>query len=405
MKKSILFVLYSIVLAVFVALLSSGITALTIENRKIKKGDKVIVSQEEYALLQKYKKIDTVRGWIDDYYYLEEDTDALIDGAVKGMVSSLNDPYSYYYSAEQQADKDEKSSGVYTGLGIIVQKKADDPYPVVLRVYKDSPANKAGILRGDVLVAIDGQDLAEVEDYKPLLNKETDDKIVLSLKRDGVVGEYALTRQAINANRVEYEIRDDNIGYVYIADFEGNVVEEFDSAVLELKKSKIKGLIIDLRSNPGGYVDYACQIADHFLPKGIVTYTVTKEGDRKDYLSDAYCWDIPLCVLVNGSTASASEIFCGAIQSMGKGVIIGTQTYGKGVVTLTHRYKEDNSAVTLTYANYYTPSGQSIHGKGITPDIVCEPAEEEKDMHFLLYKIDNQYKQALAKLKEMIAAK
>lgn len=405
MKKSVLFTIYSLVLTVFVALASCGITALTMENRQIRTGDKIIVSQEEYGLLQRYQKLDTVREWIKNYYYQDVEMDTLVEGAMRGMVSSLEDPYSFYASSEKQESLDQKSAGHYTGIGILSEKKKTESYATIIRVYKDSPAEKAGIQRGDRIVKIDGVELTAEEDITEKILGQPNTEVKLSIQREGVLGEYTLLRQAIVANRIEYEILENDIAYMMIADFEGNVTEEFDEALREMKKNKVKGLILDLRANPGGYVEYACKIADTFLPKGIITYTVTKEGKKENYPSNAYCWDIPLCILVNERTASASEILCGAVQDRGRGIVIGTQTFGKGVVTLTHRFKDDQDAVTLTYADYYTPNGRSIHQKGITPDILCQPDEEEKNNHFLLYKNDPQYKQALAKIKEMIAQK
>lgn len=351
------------------------------------------------------QKLKVIESTIDMYYYKDEiDLEAMEDGLYQGMIESLNDPYSTYYSPEEVAKANEKNEGIYYGIGAYVSLDTNYSRPKLSGIIPNTPAEEAGLRENDVLVSIDGQSTynLSLEEAVALIRGEEGTTVELSIFRDGESDYLDITveRRKVESQTVSSEVMDGDIGYIRITNFEAVTVGQFQSAYDELQSRDIKGLIIDVRSNPGGLLTSVNDIARQILPEGVIVYTEDKYGNRQDYTCDgANEIDIPLVVLVNGNSASASEILSGAVKDYGIGTLVGTTTYGKGVVQNTFGLT-DGSAVKLTISNYFTPNGNNINGVGIEPDEVVELDAEA----YYADGTDNQLNRGLEILQEQIAA-
>ena len=344
-------------------------------------------------------KLKLLQRIIGNDFLFDEDMNKVSEGIYKGLVSGLEDPYSVYYTEEEFNALMEESSGNYCGIGAMVQKNVETGLVSVVKVFKNSPAEEAGLKAGDVLykvgdMEITGLDLDTL--VKTYIRGEEGTTVDLTVLRgdehDKV--ELHITRRAIEAETVEYKMLENNIGYISVSEFDQPTYTQFKTAIDELQNDGMKGLVIDLRDNPGGLLDTVVDMLDYMLPDGLLVYTADKNGNGDKYYSDdGHQVDIPLVVLVNGNSASASEVFTGAIKDFKWGTIIGTQTFGKGIVQDILPLG-DGSGLKITVAHYYTPSGFDLHGKGITPDIEVELDETAvygEDS-------DNQLKAAIEKL-------
>lgn len=331
------------------------------------------------------KKLDYLQFYIDRYY-LEDTKDVdLESGIYKGFVNSLGDPYSAYYTEEEYKELLESQSGEYCGIGVQVSQNLETGIITMINVFKESPAMEAGIKSGDILYKVEDEEVTGV-DLDKVVTKITGDKntiVKLTVYRESTK-EYIdvdVHRRVIDVPTVEYNMIDEEnqIGYIAISQFDAKTDEKMIEAIDILKKAGMKSVIFDLRNNPGGMYDTVCNMLDALLPEGILVYTLDKNGKKVEETSDAEFLDMPMTVLINGESASASEIFAGAIQDFGAGKIIGTQSFGKGIVQSLFALK-DGSAIKLTVSKYYTPKGVNIHGTGITPDIEVEDdVETEED--------------------------
>ncbi len=347
-------------------------------------------------------KLNVLESYIEKTYYDDVDSEALVDGAFKGMFEALDDPYSAYYTAEEWKKVRVSSYGNYAGIGVVMTKDAETGEIYVLSVYEDSPADRAGILEGDIIVSVDGN-LGVESDLSVFVSKikeKPGTSVNLVIRRPGEENEltFDIVREYINLPTVGGAVLEDGIGIIQIVDFGTGTAPDFKDTFEELKNDGMTKLIIDVRNNKGGLVDSATDILDFLLPEGVTVWREFKDGSKQEYKSDADCQDIPIAVLVNKNTASSSEILAGAIQDFGYGVIIGTVTYGKGV---TQALKElsDGSALRLTDAKYFTPSGKCIHGEGITPDIEVENDDSDESAEFD-YTKDSQLMRAINELKD-----
>ncbi len=349
----------------------------------IKNGDRIIVSKQDYQLLSTYyKKLETVRQDIEKNYIEDTDRDKLFEGALKGMVAALEDPYSYYLTEEELEDFNVATSGTYQGIGVQIEKSEDNQI-MIFQVFKNSPAMEAGLLTGDKIIKVDGQevDWSVYEQAVAMMKTgEPGSTVKLTIVRDGEKKEVEVRRDIVEIPDMEYEMLDDNIGYIWLYSFDGKAAKNFKNAVEELQNNGMKGLILDLRGNGGGLLEVCREIADVLLPEGLVVYSESRSGKRTEYKSDADALGIPLVILVNEYSASASEVLTGAVQDYGMGTVIGTTTFGKGVVQTMRPY-EDGGALKLTTYKYFTPKGRDINKKGIEPDIHVEMTEEA--MEFL----------------------
>lgn len=344
----------------------------------IKNGDRIIVSKQDYQLLNTfYKKLETVRRDIENNYIEDIDREKLFEGALKGMVASLEDPYSYYLTQEELEDFNIATSGTYQGIGVQIEKSEDNQI-MIFQVFKNSPAMEAGLLTGDKIIKVDGQevDWSVYEQAVAMMKSgEPGSTVMLTIVRDGETMEVEVRRDIVEIPDMEYEMLDEDIGYIWLYSFDGQAAKNFKEAIEDLQNKGMKGLILDLRGNGGGLLEVCREIADVLLPEGLVVYSESRSGKRTEYKSDADALGIPLVILVNEYSASASEVLTGAVQDYGVGTVIGTTTFGKGVVQTMKPY-EDGGALKLTTYKYFTPKGRDINKKGIEPDIQVEMTEE-----------------------------
>lgn len=347
-----------------------GIQAITIQ----KQGEVSVVNSET---LQKMQTLEQV---IDTYYYGEEITDQdLQNGVYKGMVAALDDPYSEYYTREELEEALSSNQGISFGIGAYISMNQQMQLAMISGVMEDSPAQEAGLREGDIIYQVDGESTQGLSLSRVVSRVKGAEgtTVHLTIYREGEPDylEIDIVRaKMIETETVQYGMIEDTdgIGYLQITEFDEVTVDQYTEAMAELNGHGIKGLILDLRSNPGGDLDAVVEIARKILPEGLILYTEDKEGNRKEYTCDGSReLEIPLVVLVNGYSASASEILAGAIQDYNKGTLIGTTTYGKGIVQRIHRL-DDGTAIKLTVSAYFTPAGRNIHGVGIEPDIVLE---------------------------------
>lgn len=335
------------------------------------------------------RKLQTIEGIINDYFYGDIDSEQVEAYIYKGLIAGLEDTYAAYYTGEELAQLKESTSGTYEGIGVTVMQDAETGDVTIVQCYENTPAFEAGLQAGDVIrkinqESVDGMDLNTVVS---LIKTSEGDSVMITVSRDGGELDIPVERETVEVPTVKSEMLDGNIGYLQITEFDTVTVEQFIAAKEELEAEGMEKLIVDLRDNLGGTLDSVCDILREILPKGLIVYTQDKNGERTEYSCDGEKeLQIPMAVLINGYSASASEIFAGAVKDYGIGTLVGTTTYGKGIVQKTVGLS-DGSAVKLTIAKYFTPLGNDIHGKGIEPDIEIE-AEEGQTDHQLQAAID-----------------
>ena len=311
----------------------------------------------------------TAYRFIELKYVNQTDDVNLIDGAIDGMVKSLGDPHSNYLSPKMYQSLKEQTQGSFAGIGVVMGMDNNKNIKIVA-VMEDSPGQKAGLAEGDQIIAVDGTPVTEMafDEVATHVRGEPGTDVVLTIMRDGAQQDYTITRDNIKLKTVGHEMLDNNIGYIQIVSFSEDTAQEFMDAYTDLQNQGMQGLVLDLRNNPGGLLGACVDIAKNLVPKGDIVSIVDKDGNKEVYSSDLEQVQYPVAVLINKNSASASEILSGVIQDTKSGVIIGETSYGKGSVQ-TILPMMDDDAVKLTIAKYYTPSGRSIDGVGITPDI------------------------------------
>jgi len=322
------------------------------------------------------EKLETIEGLIDDNFYFSDDDQAKQDGIIRGYLESLDDPYSVYYTAEEYADFMVDAEGEYVGVGFQVSQNIETKILTITKVF-DGPAKEAGIQTEDVITKVDGEDISgqDIDSVVDKIRGEEGTEVTLTMYRasDGQEHDFTMKRRKVENPTVESKMLENNIGYVQVTSFSEVTGEQFVKAIMDLEASGMEGLIVDLRDNGGGLLDIAVAMLDYVLPEGKIVYTEDKNGNvTSEYTStNEYQFTKPMAVLVNGYSASASEIFAGAIKDHGTGMIVGETTYGKGIVQRMFPLN-DGSAVKLTIAKYFTPNGNDIHKVGITPDVEVE---------------------------------
>lgn len=407
MKRRAVIVAAVVWMLVIVAIASSGLTLILTGAAN---GQAVrLVSESEYEIIDRYRRLEEVRQTLVNDYYIPLDEEDLVTGAIRGMMDSIGDPYTFYYTPEEMEKANEESSGVYHGVGMAVQL-TDDGDIEVIRVYEGSPAEAAGLLSQDRIVQVDGVPVSgengqTLNEAVQRIQGEDGTTVRLTVLRDGETLELDIVRSEVSISYVDYEIINGDIGYVNIAQFTGNDVTGFQEAVEAFKSAGVSGIVVDLRNNPGGLLTDVVQIADMVLPEGLVTYVEDRHGNRQEETSDAEYWDIPMVVLVNGMSASASELFTAAIQDYDRGTVVGTTTFGKGIVQTLITFSDDGAGMQLTTASYYSPNGRSIHRTGVEPDVTVELNEDyDPSIPWPNLENDNQLATALEELQKRIDA-
>lgn len=367
----------------------------TVDSKNVK-ADSVVSEDTE-------EKLAAIEDVIEEYYYQDADidVDAMTEGMYAGMVNSLGDPYSVYYTEEEWNDLMQETEGVYYGIGAYLMIDPATGFGKISGVIENTPAQEAGLRADDLLYMVDGVSTMgmELSEIVSMVKGEKGTTVHLTIYREGESDylEVDVERRKIESPTVTYELLEDNIGYIQITEFDEVTTDQFTEALAVIKGSDAKGLILDLRGNPGGSLSVVVDIAREILPKGLIVYTEDKYGQRDEYTCDGKReLELPLVVLVNGNSASASEILAGAVKDYKKGVLVGTTTFGKGIVQRVLPLT-DGTALKLTISSYYTPKGNNIHGVGIEPDVVCE---FDSDAYYEDGK-DNQLEKAVEEIKKI----
>ena len=365
----------------------------------------VTITKQEYELLQKYRHVEEIRQIIAQGFYKDIDPATLIDGAAQGLFTALDDPYSFYYTKTDMTKMREEFTGDYKGIGIQILAQTKDMSVTVVRVFRDSPAEQAGIRAGDKIVQVD--DLA-VTAYE--MNKAVEvmrggpagTTVNVTILRGTEEIPLTVTRGDIHMNNVDSEMLADGIGYIRLYSFEGTMADEYRASLTKLTREGMRALVLDLRDNPGGMTLYAEAVGDTLLKDELMYYTRDRYGSEINHYAEGKPLGMPLVVLCNGNSASSSEILIGAVQANKAGVILGEKTFGKGIIQSVYEFPEGDG-MQVTTQQYFTPDGRAIHGVGIDPDIEVVMSEDAyDDNHNLVREKDNQLNAAVDEILRQI---
>ena len=344
-------------------------------------GNKVVIEKEDFETVKDMEKLLSLKEYIKGYYVEGAEDNKLIEGAIKGMFESLEDPYSVYMTKDEFKNFNESTKGSYGGIGVIVTR-SEDGYVTVVAPIEDTPGERAGLKTNDRIIKVDDKDIIgiDLEAAVTLMKGKKGTEVVLTVMRGDIKEprEYKITREEIILKTVKSNMMENNIGYIRISMFDEDTGNEFRKALTNLTAKDMKGLVLDLRQNPGGFIDQCVQVADELLDEGLVVYTEDKSKKREDYKSKNGKVEVPFVVLIDEGSASASEIVSGAVKDRKAGLLIGVKSFGKGLVQSIEQLK-DGSGMKLTTQKYYTPNGISINKVGIQPDIEVKPAEARTD--------------------------
>lgn len=342
------------------------------------------------------QKLENLKRLVDGKFLYADDIEegTMQEGLYKGYIEALGDPYSVYYDEEQTQKLMESTQGEYSGIGVVMSQNMETKIITVVQVYQNSPAKEAGVMENDILYKVNGEDVAgrELSDVVQDIRGEEGTSVEITVLRGESAKEVTLEveRRTIEVDTVVSEMKEGQVGYIRISEFDTVTYSQFVKAFTELETQGMKGLVVDLRANPGGNVDTVCNILDMLLPEGTIVSTKDRDGKEMVMESDEeHQFTKPLAVLVDGNSASASEIFAGAVQDYGLGPVVGTTTFGKGIVQTVFDLK-DGTSLKLTTSEYFTPKGRNIHGKGIEPDVEVEYQRDENNPE-----ADNQLDAAL----------
>lgn len=347
------------------------------------------------------QKLNYLEELIDKEYLDEKDESSLREGLYAGLLAGLKDPYSTYYTAEQYKELNTSNEGSYVGIGAVLQKD-DAGGAKIIQLYEGGPGEQVGLKKGDVIKAVDGADVTDKEtsDIASMVRDSEKDSVMLTIQRENEekTRDVKVEIRDVEIQTVSHEMLSEDTGYIRISEFSEVTSDQYKKAFADLKDQGMKKLVVDLRDNPGGLLTAVCGVLRQILPERLIVYTEDKNGKREEETCDGKNkLDMPLAVLVNGNSASASEIFAGAVKDYGIGTIVGTTTYGKGVVQTIHSLT-DGSAVKITIAKYFTPKGNDINKKGINPDVEAELSGDITDWTELTHKEDTQLQTALKEI-------
>lgn len=375
------------------------------KDTPVDNGETVTISRELYERYQQFDKLLELQDIADAYFFEEFDENDLLDGAARGLLSGLGDPYTYYYTPEEYAEMWEDDEGEYAGVGIQISGNYLTGICTISRVFDNGPAREAGVHKGDVLYKV--EDLyvtaATLNDAVDIMRGTPGTDVEVTFLRDGEEMTFTLTRAQISVNRVESGMLADSVGYIALYEFAGDCATKFEEALTSLTRQGAKGIIIDLRDNPGGWVEDAKTIGDLFLDEGTLCYLEYRDGTREYYKTTDGKADVELVILLNENSASSSEILSGALKDRADATIVGVQSYGKGIVQSVVPIASDGSGMQLTIAQYYTPNGNKVHKIGITPDVEIDLPEGDNGMYEFGDLADAQLAKALEVMQEKLA--
>ena len=339
------------------------------------------LGKSEESEIEKDEKYQLIEEYIDKYYLYDIDEEKEKEEMYRALVAGLDDPYSYYYTKDEYEELMESYQGTFCGIGVSVGVKLNEDVPYAVKVFKNSGAEEAGMLDGDRIVAIEDTDVAgmDLDEVVGMTRGEEGTTLDLTIYRESTDEyiELTITRKEVVLETVEYRMLDDNIGYIGVYSFDENTDEQFQDAIDDLENQGMQAMIIDLRDNGGGMLVTMVNMLDYILPEERLIYCLDKNGKNigTEYSTNRHQVEMPIAILVNGHSASASECFAGTMQDYDAATVVGTQSYGKGVMQQIYELP-DGSGIKLTFAEYYTGGGRNIHGVGITPDVVIELPEE-----------------------------
>lgn len=362
-----------------------------------KETPEAIVAFEERVL----DKIETLMNYIDRYCLYDADEDAILAGIASGVMSAVGDPYTVYYDKEAYQSLMESTTGSYYGIGVQVQQNMNTMTTEIVTVFDNSPAKESGLRSGDIFVSVGDVDVTamDLNELVALIKGEEGTKVEVTVYRESEEDylTFEVERRQVEVTTVKSQMLENQIGYIRVTEFDTVTVGQFDDAYAALKAQGMEGLVIDLRNNPGGSLDTVVKMCDKFLDEGMITYMENKDKERIDeYHSDAAAETVPMVVLVDGGSASASEIFAGAMKDRDRAEIVGTTTYGKGIVqSIVPLPGGDSDAIKITISSYFTPGGVCIHGIGVTPDYEVELDEDYMYDADMPMEDDNQLQKAL----------
>lgn len=364
-------------------------------------------SESDDVLLNKNVrlKISRIKYIIDKFYLNDFDEDKMAEGIYKGLVNSLEDPYSVYYTKDEFDTLKETSSGSYYGIGAFVSQDVKTGVITIVKPFEGGPAYEAGMLPGDVVYKVLGEEVTgkDLSEVVGKMKGEEGTAVDIEIIREGESEPIKLTveRRKVEVPTISYEMLDNKVGYIQVTEFDEVTGTQFRGALSDLEEQGMKGLVIDLRNNPGGLLDTVCDMLDRMLPEGLIVYTEDKNGNRTEEVKSTAkeSFDKPLVVMINGNSASASEVFAGAIQDYGIGTILGTTSFGKGIVQSVIPLS-DGSGVKITVSKYYTPKGRNIHEIGIEPDVVVELDKDLQNKVTIEKSADNQLQEAIKIINE-----
>lgn len=368
----------------------------------------VTISREEYEKIQKFSEMFSIYDFANEYFYQETDPDKLVEYATRGLMAGLDDPYSYYYNPKEYSELWEDDEGNYPGIGVMISSNPETQICTISRVFKGSPAEEVGVQRGDILYRV-GEDLFvnsnNLEDAVNIMRGEPGTDVDVTFLRNGEEITFTITRRQIVVNQVEGTLLDGDIGYIAFYQFAGEAQIEFENELNRLLAEGAKGIIIDLRDNPGGWVDQARYIADLFMDEGIICYLQYRDGEKKtdEYQTKDGKVDTKLVILINENTASSSEILTGALRDCAGAVSVGVKSFGKGIIQGVYPVGKNGAGYQLTIAQYYTPKGDAVHKAGIQPDYeVPLPEGDTGAYEFADLVHDVQLIKAIEVMKEML---
>jgi carboxyl-terminal processing protease len=371
-----------LLLLVAILILTNVFTFALATSGSLILGNRMLITVDDEETKNGIIKLLALKSQIEEEYYQDVDSKTLMEGAIKGMFESLDDPYSAYFTQEEYESYMASATGIYEGIGVVVSED-DNQNTFVIAPQKGTPADLAGIQSGDQIIRVDGEDVTTlgVDEVVSRVRGPADSQVTVTIARDGQEMDFTLTRSSIETTTVDSRVID-GVGYIQISEFASNTAEEFNSQLDNLLSQNISGLVIDLRSNPGGNVQVAVDIADRLLGETVVVYTEDKDGNRTDYKSDAAEeLDLPMVVLVDGGSASSSEILAGALQDTQAATLVGTTTYGKGVVQII-KGLDGEGGFKVTNSEYFTPNGRNIQGVGLEPDVTIEATDYMVNNYF-----------------------
>lgn len=372
-------------------------------------GQRVVLSDEAYTemkeIYEKYAKQESVMKIAQRDFLYEADEGKMLEGALEGTLKALGDPYTQFMTKEEFEALMQDTEGTYEGIGVYITA-SDDNKIMIVSPIEDTPAEKAGLKTGDKIIGINGTEFTadKIDEAVSIMKGEPGTSVTLTIQRlkddnTSDISDVVVNREKIKIKTIKQAMLEDGTGYIRITTFDMHTAEDFKAAYAELKNQGIKGLVIDLRYNPGGIIDATVDISDMFMGEGIVTYTKTKSGETEYFKSDANAEDIPIVMLINEGSASASEIMAGAMKDTQRATLIGTKSFGKGIVQRVQRFGSDGEGIKMTVSEYFTPNGINIHGIGIEPDIEIKLSEDSLGYGYEYYDTDNQLQKSVEVLK------